>query len=267
MRKARETVGVSEREPGGLGRRRGDGRGRPGGDGMSSKRKRDQSHEPSHENSNDSSSGGTSDTDASVRQIPMPRDTPPPLPSVPPPRQRQGPAHQLGWGVVGNANLEPLGSPRVRTADRAPNALPHALPVKPTTPRAQTVYEAQPAVRDLQKEAVRRFVPGVVARKLDAKRGVGGGRLLEEEEVQRLEAEGYGVWSGGKEAKGGGEGGKVVVVAVPRVGGGGSGGGGGGGGGGGLEEEEDRFEREMRELGGLTEGRGVEMEEVEDEDL
>lgn len=44
-------------------------------------------------------------------------------------------------------------------------------------------------VRDLQKEAVSAFMPTVVRRKLEKSRGTGG--LLEPEEVDRLEQEGY----------------------------------------------------------------------------
>ncbi|KAI4111849.1 MAG: hypothetical protein LQ339_000308 [Xanthoria mediterranea] len=122
----------------------------------------------------------------------------------------------------------------------------HALPPKPEVVPAvvpKTTYEAKPVVRDLRKEAVKAFMPAVVARKVRAVKGEGG-RLLEEEEVERLEREGY-LGGGGKRADGGGE---EVVDAASEVGGedvekrr--------------LEEEEERFRREVR------------MEEVRDEDL
>ena len=57
-----------------------------------------------------------------------------------------------------------------------------ALPAKPPAPVAQTVYESKAAVRDLRKEAVSRFVPTVVKKKLEAGKGEVGGKLLEEEE-------------------------------------------------------------------------------------
>lgn len=142
-----------------------------------------------------------------------------------------------------NANLEPLGPGRER----------HALPPKPEAAPAvvpKTTYEAKPVVRDLRKEAVKAFMPAVVARKVRAVKGEGG-RLLEEEEVERLEREGY-LGGGGKRVGGGGE--EVVVddAAASEV-----------GEGMGeddvekrrLEEEEERFGREVR------------MEEVRDEDL
>lgn len=179
-----------------------------------------------------------SETDESVRNIPMPRDTPPPIPFQ---RHRQrGP--DFG-GAGGNANMEPLGEGR-GGGEREP----HALPEKPQMV-AQTVYEAKPAVRDLRKEAVNRFVPTVVKRKLDASKGGVGGRLLEEEEVEKLEREGYGVKAMGTRD----EAAATRVDPVPKV---------GEEAGGNdlrdLEEEEERFRREMRH---------VQMEEVDDEDL
>lgn len=250
VRKARETVGVPERDSRGPGRGdrgSGDGRGRGGRGATLGKRRRDGGY--GHESGSGSGSG--SETDESVRRIPMPRDTPPPIPF--PNRHRQNGRRPE------NANLEPLGEGR-GGGEREP----HALPPRPVV-QAQTVYEAKPAVRDLRKEAVSRFVPTVVARKLEAKRGQG--RLLEPEELEALEREGY----GGRERVG--ENGNVasmIVEAAPRVGssqGDGEGGGGGGAAGGGWEEEEDKFERELRELGEATKSRGVEMEEAEDEDL
>ena len=228
VRKAREAVGDKVpksgagagadrvgREAGGRGARGGVGR-----DGILGKR-------PRHAGNEESGEG--SETDESVRAIPMPRDTPPPIPSRYRHRGKQG-------GGSGNANLEPLGEGR-GGGEREP----HALPDKPPEVKAQTVYEAKPAVRDLRKEAVNRFVPTVVQRKLEAKRGEGG-RLLEEDEVEKLEKEGYGGEKGQSS-------GAVVVDAAPRVGDDGERR---------LEQEEERFERELR---------GVQIEEVEDEDL
>ena len=107
-----------------------------------------------------------SDTDESVRRIPMPRDTPPPIPR----EFRRNPQGS-------NANNEPLGSDR------------HSLPTKPAEP--VTIYSSAPQIRDLKQEAVKRFVPGVVRQKQQAVKGIGG--LVEPEEMDRLEAEGYGV--------------------------------------------------------------------------
>ncbi|KAF2689355.1 hypothetical protein K458DRAFT_413643 [Lentithecium fluviatile CBS 122367] len=95
----------------------------------------------------------SSDTDADVKNIPMPRDTPPPIP------------HRRGHGR--DAYIE----------DAPPE------PKKPTL-----VYEAAPQVRDLKKEAVR-FMPAAVANKM--KLAKGEGRLLEPEEFDKLKEEGY----------------------------------------------------------------------------
>lgn len=95
--------------------------------------------------------GESSDTDADVKDIPMPRDTPPPLPRRP---HRQ--SH----------------------AEETPSE-----PKKPTL-----VYEAAPQVRDLRKEAVK-FMPASVAQKM--KLAKGEGRLLEPDEFDKLQKEGY----------------------------------------------------------------------------
>jgi hypothetical protein len=54
---------------------------------------------------------------------------------------------------------------------------------------AKTVYEAKPVVRDLRKEAVSAFVPTAVKMKMNKGQGQGG--LIEPEEADRLEKEGY----------------------------------------------------------------------------
>ncbi|KAL9628222.1 MAG: hypothetical protein Q9204_006025 [Flavoplaca sp. TL-2023a] len=242
VRRAREKVGVKGRDFGDRGGRgRGGGSERGKGGGVLGKRAR------GHGERTDSGSETGSETDESVRRIPMPRDTPPPIPSQHQ-RDRQRGRHRAinrtsrDGHDTRNANTEPLGPGRGR--DR----LPHALPPKPEAPIAavpKTTYEAKPVVRDLRKEAVKAFMPAVVARKVQAVKG-DGGRLLEEEEVERLEREGY--LGGGR---GGGSTGVEVVSEVgPTVGervgdeekrr---------------LEEEEERFRREVR------------MEEVSDEDL
>ncbi|KAJ4297503.1 hypothetical protein N0V90_005395 [Kalmusia sp. IMI 367209] len=93
----------------------------------------------------------SSDTDADVKDIPMPRDTPPPIP------------RRFGRDA--------------QTEDVPPEAK------KPTL-----VYEAAPEVRDLRKEATR-FMPAAVAQKM--KLAKGEGRLLEPEEFDKLQKEGY----------------------------------------------------------------------------
>lgn len=100
-----------------------------------------------------------SDTDDSVRNIPWPGDTPPPVP-----REWRRDRHEQNSGQ------------------------PNALPAKPM--EVKTTYESAPQIRDLKKEAVSRFVPNVVKRKQEAVKGTSG-QLLEPEEMDRLEREGY----------------------------------------------------------------------------
>lgn len=147
----------------------------------------------------DDNTSGDSDVPDDVRSIPMPRDTPPPIPK----------RYLDEWFAKrrakrnANANSEPLGEgrnagrgegrndpgrgPSTPSTATAPPPPATAAPSKPV--EVKTVYEAKPVVRDLQKEAVSAFMPTVVRRKLDKSRGMGG--LLEPEEADRLEREGY----------------------------------------------------------------------------
>lgn len=102
-----------------------------------------------------------SDTDESVRNIPWPRDTPPPVP-------REYRRNKDDTASFGNRSYQ--------------------APAQPVV--AKTTYESAPQIRDLKKEATSRFVPNVVQRKQDAMRGASG-QLLEPEELDRLEKEGY----------------------------------------------------------------------------
>lgn len=203
--------------------RGGRGRGRGGGGGYAGlgKRRRGDVEDAG------SSSGDDDETDEEVRKIPWPRDTPPP---IPPARSRR------------NANTEPLGRERRRhppagsnddgkEEDKEEGKPDLSLPQKPggaggeeekVAPR--TTYESKAQVRDLRKEATARFMPSVVKRKMDAGKGRGpGGRLLEEEEVQRLEGEGYKFGGSAKvdaEDRGGedeGKGDGMTVDAAPAV--------------------------------------------------
>ena len=244
---------------------RGDGSNRGGrGGGVLGKRDRDGRPRWGHDQSS------SEETDEDVRKIPMPRDTPPPIP-----RQRPGPPRPNNRGERGNANMVPLGVGREHLQDRDTQTPDLSLPPKPVAV-VQKVYESAPQVRDLRKEATQRFVPSVVKRKLDATKGKG--RLLEEEEIEMLEREGYGgtVSSGtagtpGTETR---EKRGPMVNAAPavddkmgaeqdderldaeqrRI----------------LEEEEERFAREMEMAEGdqddIGDGlqKGVTMEEVED---
>lgn len=130
---------------------------------------------------NDDSEG--SETDESVRNIPMPRDTPPAMPV----RHNRG--REQNHQHVSGANTLPLGQ-GLRIGSREPLGSQEKL-AEPQV-QAKTIYVAQPAVRDLRKEAVGRFVPAIVQRKIDAKKGTVVGKLLEEEELEKLEQEGYG---------------------------------------------------------------------------
>lgn len=253
VKKAREVLGdkaptFNSNRGGGEARGRGGAGGGRGGYGGLGKRNREERE----------SSGG--ETDESVRKIPWPRDTPPPVP-----RQRRDdrPTHST------NANSEPLGAERrLQNREGAEAEVPdQTLPAKPAP---KTTYESKPIIRDLRKEATARFVPNAVKRKLDATQGVGG-KLLEEEEVEKLEREGYG--GGGRTLADGLEGRSVVVDAATELYGANAedenarrr-----------LEEEEERFRREMEavDVDGDADGqyggdgpKGVTMEDISDEDL
>lgn len=106
-----------------------------------------------------------SETDEEVRGIPWPEDTPPPIPNSAK-RAQHGEQPQ-------NANMQPLGDRRLAEPPR----------------QAKTTYESKAQVRDLRQEATRAFVPAVVQQKLNALKGQG--RLLDEDELQTLESQGY----------------------------------------------------------------------------
>lgn len=112
-------------------------------------------------------SDSSNDTDPEVGDIPMPRDTPPPIPNT-------------SKTTHSDSRVGPDGQRR-----------PHDLPSKPTTAPAvpsKAVYSSAPQLRDLTKEALK-FVPSTVAQK--KKLVQGQGRLLEPEEIDKLEQAGY----------------------------------------------------------------------------
>ncbi|KAK4248858.1 WW domain binding protein 11-domain-containing protein [Corynascus novoguineensis] len=131
------------------------------GDGVLGKRRRD----------DEDASSSDSDVPDDVKRIPMPRDTPPPIPKE----------ILDEWYAKRRAK---------RNAERAAEAERQETD-KPATPvvEAKTVYEAKPVIRDLRKEAVSAFVPTAVRMKLEKGKGRGG--LLEPEEADQLEREGY----------------------------------------------------------------------------
>ena len=224
VKKAREALGDKAPSFGGGDSRRGgyqNNRGR--GDGVLGKRRRDGQDRWKQESDG-------SETDESVRRIPMPRDKSPPIP------RQQHPPRQRGT----DANTEPLGEGR-GGGERQPHQLPTKPDAPPPAPQAKTVYEAAPAVRNLRQEAVKRFIPAAVQMKQDAAKGKG--RLVEPEEMDRLEREGYAGAgrTAGSPSTGPAKPSESTDAEAAR-----------------LAEEEERFNRELRT---------VQIEEVEDEDL
>lgn len=287
VKKARETLGDKApsfpnrggRVSGEGARGRGDSSSRAGRGSYSGLGKRRRDH-PDGARASDQDS---EDTDPDVRRIPWPRDTPPPLP-----RHHNVPrnAHTVPTANATAANLEPVAPGRERppptTAAEGPPDT--TIPAKPTPlVQGRRTYEGKAQVRDLKKEAAR-FVPGVVRRKIEAVRGRGG--LIGEEEVGRLEGEGYLLGAGGGGLgveKGEGRGGQEMEAGEGIEGGKGISGreieegeearr---------LREEEKRFEREIGMVAGADtfveeddgmlgdlgkEGGGI-VEDVSDEDL
>lgn len=125
----------------------------------------------------DDASSSDDDVPDDVKAIPMPRDTPPPIPKE---IMDQWYAKRRAKRANANANDTPLG-------DRKMADTPPAQPVPVAEPKA--VYEAKPVLRDLRKEAVSAFVPTAVKMKMEKSKGQGG--LMEPEEADRLEREGY----------------------------------------------------------------------------
>ncbi|KAI1778900.1 WW domain binding protein 11-domain-containing protein [Hypoxylon cercidicola] len=127
----------------------------------------------------DGASSDDSDVPDDVKSIPMPRDTPPPIP------KEILDAWYAKRRAARNANDTPLGGSRGHEDNSNNNKQP-----PPSAPvEAKTVYEAKPIVRDLRKEAVSAFVPTAVRMKMEKSKGQGG--LMEPEEADRLEREGY----------------------------------------------------------------------------
>ncbi|OJD18461.1 hypothetical protein AJ78_01517 [Emergomyces pasteurianus Ep9510] len=186
VKKAREALGDKAPTFGGAGARQGTHPPDRGGrGGVLGKRRRD-GQDNSQWRRHGDDSNDSSDTDESVRRIPMPKDTPPPLP-----RQHHAPRRAT------NANMEPIGEGRGRGQTQANTAGPvttTTTTVAPIAaqpkPEARVVYEAAPVIKDLRKEAVRKFVPTAVRIKQEAVKGQPG-RLVEPEEMDRLEKEGY----------------------------------------------------------------------------
>ncbi|KAK6599651.1 ww domain binding protein 11 [Botrytis cinerea] len=149
-----------------------------------------------------------SDVDEEVKRIPMPRDTPPPFPkevldkwyAARRARYQARNQNQNGEKSGGtSANSMPLGG-----KDRGEFGNRDSGSGGKVQPEVKTVYEAKPQIRDLRKEAVA-FVPAAVRMKMQKGKGEGG--LMEPEEMEKLEKEGYIAGSGGqrKEIEDGGQ--------------------------------------------------------------
>ncbi|KAJ4385111.1 hypothetical protein N0V85_008235 [Neurospora sp. IMI 360204] len=124
-----------------------------------------------------------SDVPQDVKRIPMPRDTPPPIPKD---VLDEWYAKRRAKRAA-NANHEPVGEGRGHQQQQQGDQKTE----KPKAPvvEVKTVYEAKPMVRDLKKEAVSAFVPTNVLLKLEKGKGKGG--LMEPEEADELERAGY----------------------------------------------------------------------------
>ncbi|KAI2470096.1 WW domain binding protein 11-domain-containing protein [Annulohypoxylon bovei var. microspora] len=124
-------------------------------------------------------SGSDNDVPDDVKNIPMPRDTPPPI------SKEILDEWYAKRRAARNANDTPLGTSRDIGRDNGQDK----QPTPPAPVETKTVYEAKPMVRDLRKEAVSAFMPTAVRMKMEKSKGQGG--LMEPEEADRLEKEGY----------------------------------------------------------------------------
>ncbi|KAL5606327.1 hypothetical protein BROUX41_002744 [Berkeleyomyces rouxiae] len=181
VQKARAALGdnapvFANHDNGGLGKRR---RGGDGGDGERRLRRWD-------EDSTDE------DVPAEVRRIPMPRDTPPPIPKkeldkwFAKRRERRAREEELRRKERGE---DQTSNPTPGPSSGEGHGDDKTKPVAKEPVVVKKVYEAKPVVRDLVKEAVQAFTPLAVLRKMEKSKGKAG--LLEPEEADKLEAEGY----------------------------------------------------------------------------
>lgn len=137
--------------------------------------------------------GSSSDEDVpeDVKSIPMPRDTPPPIPKEVLDewyaKRRAKRNAEMGNNRQGGGGRRGADGNEGGDDDKKQKAAPVV--------ESKTVYEAAPVKRDLQQEAVSAFVPSAVRTKLN--KGSGQGGLMEPEEADRLEEEGYMKRSGG----------------------------------------------------------------------
>ncbi|KAL7947930.1 WW domain binding protein 11 domain-containing protein [Trichoderma barbatum] len=177
VRKARDTLGDKAPSFGRGGWRRDDDGSRSGALG---KRRR----------GDDDGSSSDEDVADDVRSIPMPRDTPPPIPKAEmdkwyakrrAKRNAENAARRRD-NAGGDEAEDGHDNDRGKGKERGQRSAPPVV-------ESRTVYEAKPVVRDLRKEAVAAFVPTSVQMKMSKGKGQGG--LMEPEEADRLEKEGY----------------------------------------------------------------------------
>lgn len=147
---------------------------RDGGQGgVLGKRRRDRTHEDW--------SVSDEDVPEDVRSIPMPRDTPPPISKEV--MDEWYAKRRARWAAENPEKKQEQDQERERRGNDS-----NAAPRRPVV-EAKTVYSAAPVSRDLRKEAVAAFVPTSVRMKMDKGQGQGG--LIEPEEADKLEKEGY----------------------------------------------------------------------------
>lgn len=145
-----------------------------------------------------------SDVPEDVRRIPMPRDTPPPIPKeVLDKWYAKRRARRAAQAT--DANQEPLAAGKERDVNQG-----RWQKSESTVPmEAKTVYEAKPVLRDLKKEAVSAFMPTAVRMKISKEKGQG--HPLDSEPAGR---EGYLAQEG---AAGPGNGSMTVDEGEPSV--------------------------------------------------
>ncbi|RDA89430.1 hypothetical protein CP532_6213 [Ophiocordyceps camponoti-leonardi (nom. inval.)] len=131
--------------------------------------------------------GSDSDEDeevtAEVRNIPMPRDTPPPIPREVMDRWY---ARRRARRGETQRRSEPAGKKEETTTTTTTTT---STRTTPPVVEHKIVYESKPVMRDLQKEAVSAFVPTAVQIKMAKGRGRAG--LMEPDEAEQLERQGY----------------------------------------------------------------------------
>ncbi|EQK99350.1 WW domain binding protein 11 [Ophiocordyceps sinensis CO18] len=139
-------------------------------------------------------SSSDEDVPDDVRGIPMPRDTPPPISKDimdqwwAKRRARRNMAFADRHDGRGDDSRGAAGPGDTCDTGRVEDGRGPPTRQTPVT-EYKTVYEAKPIMRNLRKEAVAAFVPAAVQMKMAKGQGQGG--LLEPEEADRLEREGY----------------------------------------------------------------------------